>query len=124
MLKLCGFAVSNYYNKVKLSLLEKGIPFEEELAYPSQKEDFRKDSPMGKVPALEDGAVRIWDSGAICGYLADQYPAAQLAPPIGSPVREFLKICSVRTAAIYRSSSVASSDRRFATARTEAIADK
>ena len=29
MLKLCGFAVSNYYNKVKLSLLEKGIPFEE-----------------------------------------------------------------------------------------------
>ena len=43
MLKLCGFAVSNYYNKVKLSLLEKGVPFEEELAYPSQKEEFRND---------------------------------------------------------------------------------
>jgi len=44
-------------------------------------------SPMGKVPALEDGAVHIWDSGAICAYLADQYPAAKLAPPIGSPER-------------------------------------
>jgi glutathione S-transferase len=48
---------------------------------------FRAASPMGKVPALEDGAVRIWDSGAICAYLADQYPAANLAPPIGSPER-------------------------------------
>ena len=48
---------------------------------------FRAASPMGKVPALEDGPVRIWDSGAICGYLADQYPAAKLAPPIGNPDR-------------------------------------
>jgi glutathione S-transferase len=31
----------------------------------------------GKVPALEDGAVRIWDSGAICAYLADQYPRCE-----------------------------------------------
>lgn len=29
MLKLYGFAVSNYYNMVKLALLEKGVPFEE-----------------------------------------------------------------------------------------------
>ncbi|MEO8837742.1 MAG: glutathione S-transferase N-terminal domain-containing protein, partial [Herbaspirillum sp.] len=29
MLKLHGFSASNYYNKVKLGLLEKGIPFEE-----------------------------------------------------------------------------------------------
>jgi len=44
---------------------------------------FRLASPMGKVPALEDGAVRIWDSGAICAYIADQYPAQALAPAIG-----------------------------------------
>ncbi len=37
-------------------------------------------SPMGKVPALEDGATRLWDSGAICAYLADQYSEAGLAP--------------------------------------------
>ena len=29
MLKLCGFGVSNYYNKVKIVLLAKGLPFEE-----------------------------------------------------------------------------------------------
>jgi glutathione S-transferase len=48
---------------------------------------FRAASPMGKVPALEDGTTRLWDSGAICGYLADQYPRAALAPPIGDPDR-------------------------------------
>ena len=30
MVVLCGSSISNYYNKVKLALLEKGIPFEEE----------------------------------------------------------------------------------------------
>jgi glutathione S-transferase len=33
MLTLSGFSASNYYNKVKLALLEKGVPFEEELAW-------------------------------------------------------------------------------------------
>jgi glutathione S-transferase len=50
-------------------------------------EEFRSASPMGKVPALEDGEVRIWDSGAICAYVADQYPQSRLAPPIGHPDR-------------------------------------
>jgi glutathione S-transferase len=48
---------------------------------------FRAVSPMGKVPALEDGPTRLWDSGAMCAYLADRYPAAGLAPPIGHPDR-------------------------------------
>jgi glutathione S-transferase len=48
---------------------------------------FRAASPMGKVPALEDGAVRLWDSGAICAYVADQYPQNALAPPIGDADR-------------------------------------
>ncbi len=44
---------------------------------------FLATSPMGKVPAIEDGVSRLSDSGAICLYLADQYPAAGLAPAIG-----------------------------------------
>ena len=36
MLTLCGFAASNYYNKVKFALLEKGVPFTEELAWLGQ----------------------------------------------------------------------------------------
>jgi len=34
MITLCGFSVSNYYNKLKLILLEKDIPFQEKLVYP------------------------------------------------------------------------------------------
>ena len=49
--------------------------------------DFRRASPLGKVPALEDGAVRLNDSGAMCLYIADAYPQMQLAPPIGHPDR-------------------------------------
>ena len=42
---------------------------------------------MGKVPAFEDGATRLWDSGAIAAYVGDQYPETGLAPPIGHPDR-------------------------------------
>ncbi len=44
-------------------------------------------SPMGKVPALEDGEVRLADSAAIGLYIADRYPDAGLAPAIDAPLR-------------------------------------
>lgn len=73
-------------------LEEAGVPYERvtiDLRDAESKGNpaFRAASPMGKVPALEDGPVRLWDSGAICGYIADQYPARGLAPAIGSPDR-------------------------------------
>ena len=49
--------------------------------------EFRAASPMGKVPALVDGDVKLWDSGAICLYLADAYPQAGLGVPIGDSAR-------------------------------------
>jgi glutathione S-transferase len=48
---------------------------------------FREASPMGKVPALEDGPVRVADSAAICLYLADRYGAGRLAPAIDAAER-------------------------------------
>jgi len=73
-------------------LEETGVPYDRvriDIRDPAAKTDaaFRAVSPMGKVPALEDGSTRLWDSGAICAYLADQYPEAGLAPSIGSPDR-------------------------------------
>jgi len=73
-------------------LEEAGVPYERvliDIRSDLAKSDatFRRASPMGKVPALDDGAVHMWDSGAICAYVADQYPAQGLAPPIGSPLR-------------------------------------
>ena len=49
--------------------------------------DFAAASPMGKVPALADGDVRMADSAAICIYVADRYPACGLAPPVDHPAR-------------------------------------
>ena len=80
MLKLGGFAVSNYYNKVKIALLEKGVPFEEDLVYTSQKEEMLKRSPMGKVPFIETPAGSLCESQVICDYLEDAYPAHPLYP--------------------------------------------
>ena len=55
MLKLCGFALSNYYNKVKFALLEKGVPFTEELTKvgPWAVPGLMERTPFGKVPFIE-----------------------------------------------------------------------
>jgi glutathione S-transferase len=82
MLKLCGFHVSNYHNKVRIALLEKGVPFEEDAGCkPSQNEDWLARSPMGKVPILElDGGRRLAESEVICEYLEEAYPQKPLLP--------------------------------------------
>lgn len=41
---------------------------------------YRALNPMGKVPALVDGDVRLWESNAINWYVAETHPAAQLIP--------------------------------------------
>jgi glutathione S-transferase len=49
--------------------------------------EFRAASPMGKVPALQDGDVQMAESAAICLYLADRYGAGELAPAIDDAER-------------------------------------
>jgi glutathione S-transferase len=44
-------------------------------------------NPMGKVPALRHGDVVVTETAAICAYLADAFPQAQLAPPPGDRLR-------------------------------------
>ena len=80
MLKLCGFAASNYYNKVKLALLEKGIPFEEEKVFSASTEEFLPLSPMGKVPFLRSPHGALAESQAIIEYLEDVHPKPALYP--------------------------------------------
>lgn len=72
-------------------LEEIGAPYELKVLDLQKEDQFRPEylalNPMGKVPTIEhDGAV-ISEVGAICTYLADAFPAAGLAPPIGDPLR-------------------------------------
>jgi glutathione S-transferase len=81
MLKLCGFHISNYFNKVRIAVLEKGVPFElDPTCRPSQKEEFLARTPMGKVPFLEVDGAGLCESQVICEYLEDVYPQKPLYP--------------------------------------------
>jgi glutathione S-transferase len=81
VLKLCGFHISNYFNKVRIAMLEKGIEFElDPTCSPSQKDDFLARTPMGKVPFMEIDGAQISESQVLCEYLEDVYPQKPLYP--------------------------------------------
>ena len=66
-----------------LVLRQAGIPFEEvriPLYRPGAEAELAKWSPSGKVPALHDGNIRVWDSLAICETLAERFPEQGLWP--------------------------------------------
>ena len=44
-------------------------------------------NPNGLIPVLEDGALVLYETAAICLHLADRHPQAGLAPPLGTPER-------------------------------------
>ncbi len=80
-LKLCGFAVSNYYNKLKIQLLEKGVDFEEELVWVNPIDPQRlAHSPMGKVPFLQTPQGCISESAVCAEYIEHAYPQHPLIP--------------------------------------------
>ena len=54
-----------------------------------RKPEYLKINPNGTVPALVDGEVRLFESAAICQYLADRFPDKKLAPPVGTPARGY-----------------------------------
>ena len=81
MIRLCGFRISNYHNKVRIALLEKGIAFEEDdNVKPSQNGDYLARSPMGKVPYLEVNGTLLRESAVILEYLEDAFPQKPLLP--------------------------------------------
>jgi glutathione S-transferase len=106
MLKLCGFHISNYHNKVRIALLEKGIAFEEDSTVtPSQKDDYLARSPMGKVPFLEVNGTRLCESEVILEYLEEAYPQKPLLPkdPIArAKVRELVTVMELHLELVAR----------------------
>lgn len=81
MLTLCGFPVSNYYNKVKLALLEKGVVFEEEVVFTKSTDPaVLACSPLGKIPYIRTPQGGLCESQAIMDYIDAKYPQVPLLP--------------------------------------------
>jgi glutathione S-transferase len=80
-ISLHGFALSNYYNKVKFVLLEKGLPFQEvRCTAGSRDEAVLAASPLGKIPFLTTEHGTLCESAVICEYLEAVAPQPALLP--------------------------------------------
>jgi glutathione S-transferase len=95
MLTLHGFPFSNYHNIVKHTLLYKGIPFEEHIAYPGSPE-LMAVNPAGKAPAMTtEKGTQLAESSVLVEYLEDAYPQNPLfptEPDAKARVRQLMKI--------------------------------
>ena len=80
MITLCGFGVSNYYNKLKLIMPEKEMPFRERLVYRWQRNSFRQCSPLGKIPFVETEHGGLSKFQVILDYLEERYPQKPMYP--------------------------------------------
>jgi glutathione S-transferase len=104
MIKLHGIALSNYYNKVKIALLEKGVPFEEVHVMP-YRDDVSALSPMNKIPFVEwDGQV-LSESQVINEWLDEVHPEPPLLPKDPherARVRELVAILEIHVELVAR----------------------
>ena len=65
-------------------LEELGLPYTiEKVAFTPKPQPFTQATPFGKVPALEDGEVKMFESGAMVEYLLERYGNGRLAPASG-----------------------------------------
>jgi len=106
MLVLCGFSVSNYYNKVKLALLEKGVPFTEEPTKTGSKDEaVLACSPLGKIPFIRTEHGALCESQAILDYLEAAYPNPPLLPAdpwAAAKVRELIHFIELHVELVAR----------------------
>lgn len=95
MITLCGFAISNYYNKVKLALLEKGVPFTEEWVLTGSKDEaVLSCSPLGKVPYIRTAQGPLSESQVIVDYLEAAYPGHPLVPQDPYAAAKVRELCT------------------------------
>ena len=81
MISLHGSPISNYYNKVKQALLEKGIPFEEvHTPTKSTDEAVLSASPLAKIPFVKTPQGGLCESQVILEYLEAVHPQPPLLP--------------------------------------------
>jgi glutathione S-transferase len=60
----------------------------------ARKPHYLEMNPLGKVPTLVDGDLVLTESAAICTYVAERFPAANLIPPAGTHAHSrYLSLC-------------------------------
>lgn len=96
MIELHGLTLSNYYNKAKLALLEKGVPFTEVKLLTGSKDDaVLACTPLGKVPFLRDESGRtLCESQVIVDYLEARFPAPALVPADPMAAAKVRELCA------------------------------
>lgn len=78
---LYGVNLSPFVRKVRVVLAEKGVPYDHDPVMPGNADpEYRKMSPLGKVPALRDGERAFSDSSVICQYLERVHPEPPIYP--------------------------------------------
>jgi len=98
MIKLHGFPYSNYYNIVKMALMEKGVEYEDVRIFTSQDEAMLAKSPMGKVPFMETEHGFLCETSVMLDYIEDALPGPSFYPaePFAKArVRELIKFCEL-----------------------------
>ena len=95
MITLCGFALSNYYVKVKFALLEKGIPFtEQKVGTGSTDEQVLAASPLGKIPFIRTPQGSLCESQVILDYLEALQPEPALVPAEPFAAAKVRELCT------------------------------
>ncbi len=83
------FAPNSRAVRVAWLFEELDLPYELEVFKLGDKRmrdaEYLKTHPMGRVPALEDGDVTLFESGAIIQYVLAKYGDGRLVPDVGSP---------------------------------------
>ena len=67
-----------------------GAEYKGDNVQPARRDEapgFADTNPLKRVPALRDGDTRVSETGAVLMWIADRFPEAQLAPPVGTPAR-------------------------------------
>ncbi len=96
MITLCGMSLSNYYNKVKIVLREKRVPFTEPVVRTrSTDEAVLAATPLGKIPfiRLEDGST-LCESQVINDYLEARFPSPALVPADALAAAKVRELCA------------------------------
>ena len=76
-----GASPSPFVRKVRVALAEKDVPYDLVPVFPGAADaDYRKMSPLGKIPAFKDGEHTLCDSSVICAYVERVHPTPALYP--------------------------------------------